>query len=157
MISYTDNLVMWRLYTEYPPPYPCWRPYVNLKLSTAKTITSLWKQHKWAQVLTNNCFTLTPLDTSHQYLLKLGVLQYFQRRWSIPKVLPNACFNKQPCTLISSLAQAPCLSRKSVIHWPVAQIPQFSNPISHNAPFCNRNVHMCAHFCYKMVHYGIFV
>ena len=21
--------------------------------------------------------------------------------------------------------------------------------ISHNAPFCNRNVHMCAHFCYK--------
>ena len=24
--------------------------------------------------------------------------------------------------------------------------------IYHNAPFCNRNVHMCAHFCYKMVH-----
>ena len=24
----------------------------------------------------------------------------------------------------------------------------------HNAPFCNRNVHtLCAHFCYKMVHY----
>ena len=29
--------------------------------------------------------------------------------------------------------------------------------ISHNAIFCNRNVHMCAHFCYKMVHCGIFV
>ena len=28
---------------------------------------------------------------------------------------------------------------------------------SHSATFCNRNVHMCAHFCYKMVHYGIFV
>ena len=27
---------------------------------------------------------------------------------------------------------------------------------SHNAPFCNRNVHMCAHFCYKMMHCGIF-
>ena len=37
-------------------------------------------------------------------------------------------------------------------------------PESHNAPvpyptmhhFCNRNVHMCAHFCYKMVHCRIF-
>ena len=27
--------------------------------------------------------------------------------------------------------------------------------ISHNAPFCNRNVHTHAHFCYKMVHCGI--
>ena len=27
----------------------------------------------------------------------------------------------------------------------------------HNAPFCNRNVHMCAHFCYKMVLCGISV
>ena len=24
--------------------------------------------------------------------------------------------------------------------------------ISHNAPFCNRNVHTCAHFCYKVMH-----
>ena len=29
--------------------------------------------------------------------------------------------------------------------------------ISHNVPFCNRNVHTCAHFCYKMVHCGICV
>ena len=27
--------------------------------------------------------------------------------------------------------------------------------ISHNAPFGNRNVHTCAHFCYKMVYCGI--
>ena len=40
---------------------------------------------------------------------------------------------------------------------PVAQIPQCTSPISHNASFCNRNVHMCAHFCVKMVHCGIFV
>ena len=40
---------------------------------------------------------------------------------------------------------------------PVAQILQCTSPISHNAPFCDRNVHMCAHFCYKMVHYGIFM
>ena len=27
--------------------------------------------------------------------------------------------------------------------------------VSHNALFYNRNVHICAHFCYKMVHCGI--
>ena len=42
-------------------------------------------------------------------------------------------------------------------NWPNSQIPQCTSPISHNAPFCNRNVHTCAHFCYKMVHCGIFV
>ena len=31
------------------------------------------------------------------------------------------------------------------------------NLISHNAPFCNTDVHMRAHFWYKMVHCGIFV
>ena len=38
---------------------------------------------------------------------------------------------------------------------PISQIPQYIRQISHNASFCNRNVHMCAHFCYKMVHCGI--
>ena len=28
---------------------------------------------------------------------------------------------------------------------------------THNAPFCNRNVHIRAYFCYKMMHCGIFV
>ena len=27
--------------------------------------------------------------------------------------------------------------------------------ISHDAPFCNRNVHTCAHFCYKVMHCGL--
>ena len=40
---------------------------------------------------------------------------------------------------------------------PISQIPQCTGFISHNAPFCNKNVHMYAHFCYKMVHCGIFV
>ena len=30
-----------------------------------------------------------------------------------------------------------------------------TSPTSHNAPFCNRNVHTCAHFCYKIVLCGI--
>ena len=40
---------------------------------------------------------------------------------------------------------------------PVAQIPQYTSPTSHNAPICNRNVHMFAHFCHIMMHCGIFV
>ena len=45
------------------------------------------------------------------------------------------------------------------LYWyrPVSQIPQYTSLISHNAPSCNRNLHMCAHFCHKMVHWGIFV
>ena len=43
-----------------------------------------------------------------------------------------------------------------IVNRSVAQIPQCTSPISHNAPFCNRTVHMCAHFCYKIVHYGMF-
>ena len=39
----------------------------------------------------------------------------------------------------------------------MAQIPQSFCPISRNAPFCNGNVHLCAHFCQKMVHCGKFV
>ena len=38
---------------------------------------------------------------------------------------------------------------------PISQIPQCTRQIFHNGPFCNRNVHTCAHFCYKMVHFGI--
>ena len=38
---------------------------------------------------------------------------------------------------------------------PISQIPQCIRQISHNAPFCNINVHTCAYFCYKMLHCGI--
>ena len=37
----------------------------------------------------------------------------------------------------------------------IPQIPQYIRQIPHNAPFCNRNVHTCVHFWYKMVHCGI--
>ena len=40
---------------------------------------------------------------------------------------------------------------------PVVQIPQCIIQILHNAPFSDKNVHLCAHFCYKIVHRGIFV
>ena len=39
---------------------------------------------------------------------------------------------------------------------PIEHIPQCTSPISHNAPFCNRNPHIGANFCYNVVHCGIF-
>ena len=38
---------------------------------------------------------------------------------------------------------------------PISQIPKFIRQISNNVPFCYRNAHTCAYFCYKMVHRGI--
>ena len=37
----------------------------------------------------------------------------------------------------------------------LSHIPQCIRKISHNSSFCNRNVHTCANFYYKMVHCGI--
>ena len=39
--------------------------------------------------------------------------------------------------------------------WPGIQNPKCIGHTSHNARFWNRNVHTCAHFCYKMVHCGM--
>ena len=36
----------------------------------------------------------------------------------------------------------------------VAQIPEYISFTSQNTPFCNRNVHMSSHFCYKIVIMG---
>ena len=46
---------------------------------------------------------------------------------------------------------------RSMINWPAAQVPKCTSHIYHNVPFCNRNVHMCAHFCYKAVYFRIYV
>ena len=35
---------------------------------------------------------------------------------------------------------------------PCVQFPQCICPITHNAPFCDRNAYMSAHFCYKIVY-----
>ena len=43
------------------------------------------------------------------------------------------------------------------LHRFVAQIPECTSPISHNTPFCIRNVHVCGHFCYKILQCRIFV
>ena len=40
---------------------------------------------------------------------------------------------------------------------PISQIPQCMRQIFHNVSFCDRDVHTCAHFCYKIAYCGIFV
>ena len=62
------------------------------------------------------------------------------------------CFDEFCCSLISTI---PPYSSWDTL---VALGPVTHNAlekISHNASFCNRNVHTCAHFCYKRVHCGI--
>ena len=42
------------------------------------------------------------------------------------------------------------------VNGPISQIPQSIKQISHNIPFCNRNVHTWAHdISYKMMHCGL--
>ena len=59
------------------------------------------------------------------------------------------CAGNPPGNLIITLSAVLTSNR------PISQIPQCIRQISHNATFCNRNVHMRAHFCYKMLHCGI--
>ena len=47
------------------------------------------------------------------------------------------CLHVDPIDLLQKITQCTCC-------------------VSHKAPLCNRNMHTCAHFCYKMVHCGIF-
>ena len=59
-------------------------------------------------------------------------------------IFPSDCLC---CLTCLSVCMGDVLSNR-----PVTQIPQCTSLLFHNAPFCNRNVHVCAHFCYKMVH-----
>ena len=57
------------------------------------------------------------------------------------------------CQLFLSL-EAPevVITISSCVHW--KEPSHKSHNALHNASFCNRNVHKCAHFCYKMLHCG---
>ena len=39
---------------------------------------------------------------------------------------------------------------------PIAQFPQCTSPLSHNAPFCNRNVHVCTFLLQKGAFWDIY-
>ena len=59
------------------------------------------------------------------------------------------------CSLVGANPSTPTHQRQismNPVEIDISQIPQRIIQLSHNAPFCNRNVHTCAHFCYKMMH-----
>ena len=62
------------------------------------------------------------------------------------------CYQKA-VKLNHSLTPPHCLSTSYVISCSdisLIQIPQCTSPIFQNALLCNRNVHSCAHFCFKV-------
>ena len=61
----------------------------------------------------------------------------------------NRCFHLLSTTKVTGIVDGS--------YRPVAQIPQYNRQTPHNASFRNRNVHMCSHFCHKMVHCGMLV
>ena len=53
-----------------------------------------------------------------------------------------------------------CLCSSGLLPWhrgnrAISQVMQCIRQNIQNVPVCNRNVHTCAHFCYKMMHCGI--
>ena len=81
------------------------------------------------------------------------------RLWSVI-FLKNRNHNCQIWKMIYTCGQYFFWKTETVIVWsgnrdPSHKSPQYIRQISNNARFCNRNVHMCAHFSYKMVHCGI--
>ena len=56
----------------------------------------------------------------------------------------------QVAEIISHWKTRTCLSH--TVNRPISEIPQCIGQIYHNAPFCNRNVHTCEHYGYKMMH-----
>ena len=76
---------------------------------------------------------------------------------TVPGILANnstACTGKLPCYWLNGQQKQVDGAAASSID--PLKIPQCTRTICHNAPLCNRNVHMCAHFCYKVVHCGTF-
>ena len=85
-------------------------------------------------------------------------------RWwviSTPPHPPHRCMwvppPEPPTNVLWSFNEQVKCSSDFWYNRPISQIPKYICAISHNAAFCSSNVHMCAHFCCKMVHCGIFV
>ena len=88
------------------------------------------------------CDVMTQLDKTSQWYKNTKARNERKILSTIPKSYTN-------CDL--------SVKKTQTQNRPISQIPECICAISHNATFCDRNVHMCAHFCYKMLHCGIFV
>ena len=81
--------------------------------------------------------------------------QYWIRKWLDTEQATNHYLYW--CWSIQIYNAMRCHQRSLLVHVSNLIQIQCTSLIFHNAPFCSRNVHMCAHFCYKMVHCGTFV
>ena len=84
--------------------------------------------------------------------LLLAVLLHGESNLSCYHVIPATHCWEPLAAQHALMGSGLCMWSTIVTHRPVSQIPQCTSPTPHNASFCNKNVHMCAHFCYKMVH-----
>ena len=115
-------------------------------------------------VFTQNCFKFTSSQIIHQsdrgrYRNSFHILNHindFLDSHAEMFVAGWLSFWQLPC-MVSFTENAFRSLVELQLNCTVLQIPWCTCPISPNAPLCNRNVHLCAHFCYKMAHYGIFV
>ena len=70
-------------------------------------------------------------------------------------MIPTCLYTSYIMAVISVVRLDIMESSSHLNNRPISQIPKCIRQISHNALFCNRNMHRCAHFCYKMVPCGI--
>ena len=93
-----------------------------------------------------------PLSDYHTLTGKLGdIIAYYWVFWRILTIVNNVTTR---CISEVLLSNWWFCTGQWYLYGPISQISTCTSPISNNAPFCNRNVHICAHFCYKMVQCG---
>ena len=76
--------------------------------------------------------------------------------WVFSIIVPRWVCQQVNSLMMCPLWQIYVTDGEPLSNRPISQIPQCTCTLSHNALFCNRNVHICSNFCYKIVHYGIF-
>ena len=97
----------------------------------------------------------------HQYYIPYTVVIWrFLKFHSTPSCVRNKSSTSETYPYSMGYTLCVCLATCHFVfsvNRPAAQTLHCTSPISHNAPLCNRNVHMCAYCCYKVAHCGIFV
>ena len=151
------------LYGTKPLPEPILTYYqLNPQEHTSVNFQSKYKSFHWTKciwkcshlVQTSVSSCVTKLDSYLGLILGLQPANERRRYKVTPSLIGWA-------NLESALISHPVSSHYNWFECayhnnePISQIQQRIRQMSHNTPFCNRNVHTCAHFCYKMVHCGL--
>ena len=96
--------------------------------------------------------TLSTLTSCHTYWVHINSIDNERSLYRTGDILKWIPHTKHSIIVPPSPATAHLLVIMKPRVWqhrPISQIPQCTSPKSHNAPFCNINVNICAHFCYK--------